>query len=477
MTEMNTALRLRSSADGWRGVIGESFTPASAGLLAGCVVEVVASSPRVLVTHDGRRFGAQAAQAVVRAAQAAGARQVRLVPHLPTPTATAAVRLGEADLALLVTASHNPPRWNGLKVKAAPGCPPPKAVERATDELFGRRLQDALAGTGTDADPVAEAESGDAVVGRHIEDVLSRLPRRPTRRLSVVVDGLGGIAGGPTARLCSELNWDVHAVGHLPAPDFGGLVPDPSVPASRRRVTGEVLDRGADLGIVLDGDGDRVYVVDERGRTVQSHELLALLLEHRHRAGYGTPRRGVAVTASAGTAVRRVARWIGAPVKEFGIGFKHLSPQLAAGLADAAGGSVGDLAFAEYGVDRDPFAAIALFADLLGATELSVASLLDDLRARVGDLSWFEAKVDGVADNAALREAGLKALAESRLDRSVSAVTETDGVKFWLGRGQWLLLRPSSTEGGVRIYGEFLAESAADGLVQRVVEAVGTGLS
>ena len=212
---------------------------------------------------------------------------------------------------------------------------------------------------------------------------------------------------------------------------------------------------GADLGLVLDGDGDRLYVVDHLGRTAHPHELLALLLQHRHRGSLGHPERGVAVTTATGTAARLAAGWIGAPVIEVAVGFKHLSPLLAGHRADAAGGGVGDLAFAEYGVDRDPFAAVALVADML-ASGGTLAERLDELRAHVGPLTWFESRVAGSADEAALRRAGTVALARGGLLDGLTGIGDTDGVKFWLDRGQWLLLRPSSTEGGLRIYGELL---------------------
>ncbi|MEV0591404.1 hypothetical protein [Nonomuraea cavernae] len=446
-------LPLRSSADGWRGVIGDGFSPESAAALARVVAECAGPVATTLVTHDGRRLGEQAARAAAHAVQEATGATVRFVPYLPTPTATAAVRLGHADLALLVTASHNPPHWNGVKVKVRPGRPPSIELERA--------IIDGYLAVETGAGRYRETWQAD-LVADHIADVLAKRPV-PDRRLRVVVDGLGGVAGGPVARLCAALGWQVRRLGRDLDPDFNGLAPDPSLPASRKRAVEAVVAGDADLGLVLDGDGDRLYVLDQRGRTVHPHELLALLIEHRR------PERGVAVTAATGMAVRLAADRLGVPVREVGIGFKHLSPLLASGQADVAGGGVGDLAFAEYGIDRDPFAAVARLADLLAAGG-TLADRLDDLRARVGPLAWFETRVPGGrAGQAALRRAGLAAL--SRAGLRVRDVGGVDGVKFWLDGSQWLLLRPSSTEGGLRIYGE-LRETPSAGLVETITRHI-----
>ncbi|WP_232355236.1 phosphoglucomutase [Burkholderia oklahomensis] len=480
---------MRRSADGWRGLIGSTFTPERAARLAATIVTAVRAhdggGPRVVVGYDCRRLGHRAARLIARAAGDAGARAVRIVEHLPTPTASYLVGAGDAELALLVTASHNPPEWNGVKAKGRPGCPLDAELERRADALFDdseRAAGDAPLGeppgepSGEPFDKADEACADDAGglddaifeecdaspwIDRHIAHVLSRLPATPDQPLRVVVDGLGGIAGGAMLRLCDALRWSATPLGCTPSADFGGVAPDPSLPASRRRAADAVCAEHADLGLVVDGDGDRVYAIDGDGRTVEPHELFALLLAHRHRRRYGHPERGVAVTAATGALVRRLcARW-NRPVVELPVGFKHLSPLLVEGRVDAGGGSVGDLAFAEFGVDRDPFGAVALLADLLATSSQSLAALVADLRHRHGRLDWHESHVDGDATDAQLRDAGRRALERCGFDARSARITTVDGVKFSLDSGEWLLLRPSTTESGIRVYGELLSTRAA----------------
>ncbi|WP_181690288.1 phosphoglucomutase [Streptomyces sp. NBRC 110611] len=442
-----------SSADGWRGVIDESFTPSYAALVTHCVMRALAADRApgtVLVTHDGRRGGERCAAAAVAAAADAGADRVRLVPHLPTPVVSAALRRGRADVAFLVTASHNPGSHNGLKVKVAPGRSLPAAVERRAEQLIGE-VGGVPVGTAAEQ---PDRDAGTRWTDEHLADILDRLPAAVGSGATVVVDGVGGVAGGPMARLCERLGWRARLLGGTPDPGFGGLVPDPTLAATRRRAERAVREESARLGIVLDGDGDRVFVIDERGRTVQPHELLALLLQARWSLRRGDRDGDIAVTVATGTAVRTVARRQGRGVRETRIGFKHLSPLLADGRADLAGGSVGDLAFADHGIDRDPFTAVALLAELLHTTGRPLGDLLDALGDEVGRHRWFESRVPGTGGADLLRTAGSAALARAGLAGADPTITETDGVKFWLDDGQWLLLRRSTTEAGVRVYGE-----------------------
>ncbi|MER5214817.1 hypothetical protein ABT063_30765 [Streptomyces sp. NPDC002838] len=474
---------MRSSADGWRGVIGEEFRPSYVGELARAVVDTVrASGPcdRVLVTYDGRRDGEAAARHVVAHCLDAGLR-VRLVPHLPTPSASRAVAGGTVDLALLVTASHNPPAYNGLKVKVSPGGSLSRAAERAVEA----RYADQVGRSGPRGLPSAawvDEEDATGWIDEHIDHVW-RVGAPAVRPARVVVDGLGGIAGEPVAALCTRLGWTVHRIGCAVDEDFGGLVPDPSMPQARQRAAHRVQEVGADLGIVLDGDGDRVYLLDRTGDTVHPHELFGMLLEHRGRTGRGHPGRPVAVTVSAGTAARHGADRLGKPVRECPVGFKHLSPLLAGGEIDAACGAVGDMAFAEFGIDRDPLSILVLLADLLARSGAALHELTADVRRAVGPLEWVETRIGMPAAPELLIATGASAVAALGIG-DVMRTTAVDGIKLWVADGQWLLLRPSTTEPFVRVYGELLGQriGAADvhGAVARALDesvaaVLGTG--
>ncbi|MDF5751644.1 hypothetical protein [Spongiactinospora sp. TRM90649] len=438
------APRLTRGADGWRGAEGTEFTIASAAALGGAAARVLTGdgAGAFLVTHDGRATSPLAARAVAQAAARFAA--VTLAPLVPTPTATFAVRSGRFDAALLVTASHNPAGWNGIKLKVSPGLPPGRDLEHRIEKHLPEAFGPPPGGEAIDVWPGERVRS---LEGDHHVSVTGEAPAgRP--RVNVILDGVHGIAGAGLARLCRALGWRVRETRTDPRPDFGGITPDPVRAATRAHASAEVVRTGADFGIVLDGDGDRIWIIAHDGRAILPHDLFALLLEHRGLWERPGTRRGVAVTVSCGSIVSRVCAEQDRPLAECPIGFKHIAPLLAEGAAGA--GAVGDLAFARYGRDRDPAVAIALLDRLVAATgQPRVGLLTTALAARHGPSHWTELHLPRVRLDAAGAER-----AAGALGLPVRGVGRTDGTKFLLPDGQWLLIRPSSTEGGTRVFSE-----------------------
>jgi phosphomannomutase len=415
----------------------------------------------ILVTHDGRATSPEAARAV--AAAAARFASVTLARRVPTPTATFAVRSGRFDAALLVTASHNPAGWNGIKLKVAPGLPPGAELERRVEEHLAAAGDQF--GAGGAAVDVWSAERVRGLEDAHHRSVAAgSVADRPP--ISVVLDGVHGIAGAGLARLCRTLGWRVRAVRTVPRADFGGLTPDPVRAATRALVSAEVVRAGADFGIILDGDGDRIWIVGHDGRAILPHDLFALLLHHRSLWEKPDTRRGVAVTVSCGSIVSQICAEQGRPVAECPIGFKYIAPLLADGAAGA--GAVGDLAFARFGRDRDPAIAIVLIDLLVAATgQPRIGLLAARLAARHGPRHWAELHLPRVRLGPARAERAVEALG-----LPVQEISRVDGSKFRLPDGQWLLIRPSSTEGGTRVFSEMLDPDRQRTLLARLTQAL-----
>lgn len=461
-----SALPLAASADGWRGIVGEAFTTDAAARLADAALSTLKSDfgGRVLVCHDGRRGGAQAAQAILAAAAYAGCTPILFSRHLPTPVATALLFDGSADVAFIVTASHNPASWNGVKIKAGRHGSVSGACERRIDTLYRASAwspprQDTIV-----AEPVMLA--AEELIARHCMALLERVGTHSWLGAHIVVDGLGGVAGAGIAALCRRLGARVTLIGDLTVETFGGMRPDPTLPESQQRCRDAVMRGHADLGVILDGDGDRVVLVGHDGAIWQSQEVLAALLTHLP-ASISVPTGGaLVVTAAAGTLIRRVAARQGRALVETAIGFKHVVGPMNARPGSVGIGAVGDFGFQALGCDRDPFALLMLLAAAVPEPRALGEAIVALRRVHATDhLRWIELHRRGCDDG--------QAVAARIVVAGGTLVACCDGRKFMLADDQWLLLRPSTTEGGLRLYGEMVDPRLARSLFDPAAAGAG----
>lgn len=448
------ALGLERSADGWRGVIGGGFTlGAVAELTAAIADELVARDlgETALVAHDGRTLSRDAAWT---AGMILGGHGIRadVTGPLPTPVASFAVQHALYAAALIVTASHNPATWNGVKLKVSPGAPPTDELERAIETRRG-----AAGATPRRRTRGPRLVGPDTLARAFVARMAELSPVEDASRFHVVVDGLNGIAGGGLASLLETIGCRVTRLGCDPDERFGGLVPDPLRPASRTRAARRVVEAGADLALLVDGDGDRLAVCDDAGRFITSGDVAASLLARARKNDPEPP--AVALTVATSRVVSRAAVNAGLRVIETPIGFKHLAPHLIRGTAILGAGAVGDIGLRVAGVDRNPFLAATLFLDEMAAAGGSARDLVRGLRDLHGDMAYDEALLDIRADGGALESFAAAILRETGLARRVRAVTHGDGIKVDLGDWGWVLIRGASTEPGVRVYVEAAREA------------------
>lgn len=449
---------LARCADGWRGMIGVSFTADAAAELARAIaLELLErqGTGTLLIAPDGRAESEEAARAVADAVRACGL-ACELAAGMPPPVVNFAIRRHNLLGAVVITASHNASDWNGVKLKVAPGMPPSRELERAIEARRGRvrraepRTVDASDSGRTLVAPDLASLFADVLLERVTVDAVRM------RRPRVIVDGLHGIAGAVMARVLAGAGCEVRLIGGEPDPTFGGLLPDPMCARSRARVVDAVREDDADLGLVLDGDGDRLGVIDDRGDFVWPHDVLALLVRNcdsrDHRAGR------IAVTSPTGSIVGRVSRSLGRSVVETPVGFKHIAPLMRRQGLLLGGGSVGDIGCRGFGFDRDPFAAALLLLELLAVERQPLSRLVRDLHAAFGSSSYGEATIDASGLSAAELEAiGRHALRVVTSRASDVAVSHVDGVKLRLPDDSWLLLRNATTDAVVRVHAEMSA--------------------
>ncbi len=471
---------LRFGTDGWRGVIARDFTFDRVRLAARAVARALgttrAGRERLLVAvgYDTRFLSARFAQAVADALSTEHV-DVRLTTSfLPTPALAWAVTLLGAQGGIIITASHNPPSYNGLKVRAADGGPASPAltaqIEAEVERLADRR--------NVRHDPIPPAPVEHAAAGRiELFDPLPRyrqrlgslvdLDRIGRSRIHVVVDPMYGASRGLLAGLLQERGVETHEIRGEANPWFGGLPPEPlpdHLGELAERVRG--LSARWRIGLALDGDGDRLAAIDEGGSYVSPHQIFALLLQHlvTRRGFSGT----VVKTVSTTMMIDRLATSYGLRLAVTPIGFKHVAEVIRREPVLMGGEESGGIGVAGHIPERDGILSALLLLECLAVEGKPLGALIDRLEAEVGRHRYrrLDLPAPGWGDRRELERRILGNVPAS-IDRwRIAEVQSLDGVKMIGEDGSWLLIRPSGTEPVLRLY----AEAPTDDQVSRLLD-------
>lgn len=442
---------IRFGTNGWRGVLAEEVTFPRLRVLLRAIAQWIRESEhggRVLIGWDGRFASRAMAEIAARVLQDEALRPVLASACTPTPAVTHALAHGRYAAGLVLTASHNPPAYHGLKVFESSGAAITDPSARRIEAIAALRMGDdgPPRSTGLPA-PRDFAE-------RYLDGLAALLDRDALRRAraTLVFDAMHGAAAGYLDELMRRLGVPVEALRTALDPHFGGAPPDP-VPARLSALVAKLRSQpGLALGIANDGDGDRVGVVDGRGRVLSETQAMALLVDHL--ATRGRIRHGVALGAATGTLVEKVALDHGLAVERHPIGFKYLSAAMLAGRADVAGEESGGFGYARMGPDKDGILAGALLVELVASSGEALEVHVERLEARFGRSACGRVALarSQVHDRALAK---LASAPPERIGRSpLRAVDERCGLRFDLADGGFLMIRCSGTEPMVRIYAE-----------------------
>ena len=418
--------------------------------------------PRVLIGWDARFASRTMAEMAAQVLQDEGVTPWLTNVCTPTPAVTHTLARSRYSAGLVLTASHNPAAYHGLKLFDASGATLSDRHTRRIEAIAARRMHD-------DAPPRSTRSPRSLSLCEGYLDALVRLvdpDALRAHRVTLVYDAMHGAAAGYLDVLMRAMDVQVEALRTTPDPNFGGVPPDPVA-----EHLGELVERtrsqsGLVLGLAHDGDGDRIGVVDGLGRILSESQVLALLVDQL--AGTGRIEGGLALGAATGTLVEKVARAHGLAVERYPIGFKFLSEAIVDGRAEVAGDESGGFAWARMGPDKDGLLAGALLVELVARTGEPLETHVARLEARFGSSAWGRI---ALARSAALERAidRLSAEPPARIGRSqVDGVDKRCGLRLELRDGGFLMFRISGTEPIVRVYGE---AGDAQRLEQRLREA------
>jgi alpha-D-glucose phosphate-specific phosphoglucomutase len=458
--------------DGWRGVMAEDFTVLNVRRVVQAILSYIKKNRRdlrVLVGYDNRFMSEYYAAAAAEVSCGNGARVLISPRPVTTPMLSLAVNAYGADGGIMVTASHNPYQYNGIKFKASYGG---SAVPRICDGI------EALIGKETPKTvPYYEDARRQGVVletdffGLYKDRLREMLDLEAIggSGLKVGIDCMHGSAGQYIREVCDMAGVKCTLLRAGRDPLFGGMNPEP-MEKNLSGLATEVKESDLDAGFAFDGDADRLGVLDGSGGYVTPHQVLALFLLHM--AGRRKLRGMVVKTVSTSSIIDRIAGGLGLPVKETPVGFKHICELMIEGDVLIGGEENGGYGFKGYIPERDGMLAAMMLAEIMAVEGKPLKELLAGIDRKYGKLCYrrHDDPINGMRRAARMDEIAGRA-GEVFGEFKVSEVRTSDGVKVIFKDGAWVLFRRSGTEPVMRIYSEADDPVKLDRLITRGREA------
>ena len=471
-------MKIKFGTDGWRGTIAEDYTfdnvRRCAQGFARYLLDKGGAERGVVVGHD-RRFASEHFAAAVAEVMAAHDIYVHLTQGAtPTPVIGHSVVALKAAGAVNITASHNPPTDNGFKVRdehggaiAPEGLKEIEALIPPIEEVKRLSLDEA------EAQGLVERFDPAPAYLAHLRGLIDVEPIKAAG-LTIVADPMWGNGIGWFPRILGGGRTEIIEIHNLPNPLFPDMIRPEPIPPNVDPCLAKVVELGADVGIINDGDADRIGISDEHGRFVnqlQVYGLLALyLLEVR---GWRGP---IVKTLSTTSMLDKLGEIYGVPVYHTGVGFKYVAPKMLEVEAMIGGEESGGYAFRGNVPDRDGILANLYFLDFMVQTGKSPSQLLDHLYEIVGARYYYD-RIDhyfSPEEGKAVRQRVAEARPASVAGLKVTGLNTTDGYKYSLEDGGWLLIRFSGTEPGLlRVYCETTHEDKVRALLEEGMRLAG----
>ncbi len=463
---------IKFGTDGWRAIIAEDFTFDNVRVCAQAVADYLndegMGNRGLVIGYDNRFASEDFAAASAEVAAANGIKVYLCQAATPTQVTSYAVLSQKAGGGIMITASHNPGRWNGFKYKEQTGC---SASPQVVAELEKNIVRIQSEG-GVNRMPLEQALENGVVeridpypaYHRQIEKLVDTGRLRDSG-LKIIVDSMYGSGAGYFRKIMSGATAEIIEIHGERNPAFPGLQPEPIAP-NLGSLINRIKDEGADVGLATDGDADRIGIVDETGRFITTLEVFALLalylLEVRGERG------AIVKTITTTSMLYRLGEIYGVPVHETSVGFKYVASLMVAEDALIGGEESGGFGFRGHIPERDGILAGLLFLDFMVREQKSPSQLLDYLFSKVGPHYYDRKDIDFPAAERDSIIGRLSKMKPAHIDgTSVAEIDTQDGFRFLMDGGSWLLIRFSGTEPIMRVY----SESDSPDRVQRFITA------
>ena len=461
--------KIKFGTDGWRAIIAEDFTFANLDLAAQATADQWASHPvagttkKVVIGYDRRFLSNEFAARAAEVFAGNGFEVVLTSQPTPTPSVSFAVKAMNAIGGVMITASHNPPAFNGFKLKSWYGGSSESSECKAVEEWLGKNPVKCL--------PMAEAIQAGKISIQNIKPAHYKAIKKLVdykliagSKLKFAHESLYGVGAGCFDELLAGTTCKVTTLNGEHDPNFGGINPEP-IAKNYVKSAAYLKKHPHDLCLVTDGDADRVGGMDGKGNPLSTHQLISLLLNHLvvNRKLKGRVVKALTTTSM----VDKMCAKFGLELVETGVGFKYVCAEMLKGDVLIGAEESGGIGFPGHVPERDGILAGMMLLEMLAYEKKSVNKLIAELVKEYGPHQY--GRIDThfpLEKRAALMKYCVDNRPKKLLQSKLADVKDKDGVKFVAEDGSWLMLRGSGTEPILRIYAEASSDAAVEKLLK-----------
>ncbi len=457
---------IKFGTDGWRGVISDNFTFDNVAVVAQAVSEWVKKDIKavkgkrksIAVGYDTRFLSKEYAAHFSRVLARNNIDVFLSDRPIPTPSLSYGVIERKCNAGIMITASHNPPQFNGIKIKTSLGGGAGLDITNKVEGYLGLKpvkimdLEEAL------KSKKIKMHNYDSAYIKFMREYLDMAKVRKSK-FRILTDVMHGSGGTLMAEVVGKANLQVDLMREDINPSFDGLKPEP-VEEYVQGILSRMKREKFDLGLILDGDGDRIAAVAPGGEYINPQRILALLTVHLVK---NKKRTGGAVKTTCGSKIMdHICKKYDMELFETPVGFKYISDLMITKRIVAGGEEAGGMGVQDYIPERDGTLAGLLLVEMMAYEKKNIKQILDEVEKEFGRYYYERSYVSVKANKAVMNKFGdLKTL----LGKKVVEKMDYDGVRLTCEDESWLMLRPSGTEPLVRAYSESKSKKKAQELI------------
>lgn len=449
---------IKFGTGGWRAVIGDDFTKQNIQILAKALVNKMknegATEKGIVIGYDRRFLAKEAMQWAAMVFAKEGIKAYLINKSSPTPLIMFYVMKHEFPYGMMVTASHNPAIYNGIKVFTAGG--------RDADEIQTKDIEDYI----SDIEPssVEEMDYAEGVkaglieeiypLNEYLDNIIASVNMDAIREagLKIALDPLYGVSETSLKTILLTARCEVETIHDRHDTLFGGKLPAPTATTLRTLQT-YVVEHKCDIGIATDGDADRIGLIDDKGNFLHPNDILVLLYYYlvKHKGWQGSVVRNIATTHM----LDKVAERFGEKCYEVPVGFKYISAKMQETNAIIGGESSGGLTVRGHINGKDGIYAAALLIEMIAVTGKKLSSIMDEIRKECGSIYMEERDYKFTNEKkAAMQKVLMEEKQIPELPEEIDHISYLDGSKVYFKNGGWIIARFSGTEPLLRIFCE-----------------------